>query len=136
MVIQGSDLYQCSRSMICYVPICFHYCFGSFILMFCLYSHNSVNLVIGVSSVRLYEGCTQISSQIVAKSLRKFLFCCLGWFSLKSLEVLPCLNIGSKFSLLVYDPIWNGKQKYSSSGLSSVCSRPYSVKSTAEVHHY
>ena len=47
-VLQGSDLYQCSRSMICYVPLCFHCEFGSFILILCFYSHNSVNLVIGI----------------------------------------------------------------------------------------
>ena len=38
-------------------------------LIFCLYSHNSVNFVIGISSMRLNEGCIQISSQMVAKSL-------------------------------------------------------------------
>ena len=54
--------------MICYVPLCFHCDFGSFILIICFYSHNSVNLVIGISSMRLNEGSKQISSQIVAKS--------------------------------------------------------------------
>ena len=61
-LLQGSDLYQCSRSMICYVPLCFHCGFGSFILIICLYSHNSVNLVIGIPSMRLNEGSIQISS--------------------------------------------------------------------------
>ena len=46
--------------------------FGSFIpfffFFFCLYSHNSVNFVIGISSMRLNEGSIQISSQMVAKS--------------------------------------------------------------------
>ena len=57
--------------MICYVPLCFHCEFGSFILILCFYSHNSVNLVIGISSMRLNEGSKQISSQIVAKSLKE-----------------------------------------------------------------
>ena len=38
-------------------------------LFFCLYSHNSVNFVIGISSMRLNEGIIQILSQMVAKSL-------------------------------------------------------------------
>ena len=52
--------------MICYVPLCFRCDFGSFILIIYFYSHNSVNLVIGISSMRLNEGSKQISSQIVA----------------------------------------------------------------------
>ena len=61
--------------MIYFVPLCFHSSFGSFISIFCLYSHNSVNFVIGISSMRLNEGCIQISSQMLAKSLKvKFLF--------------------------------------------------------------
>ena len=55
--------------MICYVPLCFHGDFGSFNFIICFYSHNSVNLVIGISSMRLNEGSKQISSQIVAKTL-------------------------------------------------------------------
>ena len=39
------------------------------VLILCFYSHNSVNLVIGISSMSLNEGSKQISSQIVAKSL-------------------------------------------------------------------
>ena len=42
-----------------------------FLIFACLYSHNSVNFVIG---------------------FRKFLFCCLGWFSLKSSEVLSKIH--------------------------------------------
>ena len=63
--------YQRSGSMICYVPLCFHCGFGSFILIICLYSHNPVNLVIGISSMRLNDGCIQISSQVVPKSLQE-----------------------------------------------------------------
>ena len=44
------------------------YRFGSFIPIFCLYNHNSVNFVIGISSMRL-NGSIQISSQMLAKSL-------------------------------------------------------------------
>ena len=38
-------------------------------LLFAFNSHISVNLVIGISSMRLNEGSKEISSQIVAKSL-------------------------------------------------------------------
>ena len=56
--------------MIClHVPLCFHCGFGSFIPIFCLYSHNSVYFVIGISSMRLNESRIQISSQMLAKSL-------------------------------------------------------------------
>ena len=55
--------------MIYYVPLCFHCYFGSFIPIVCLYSHNSVNFVIRISSTRLNEGSIQISSQMLAKSL-------------------------------------------------------------------
>ena len=51
-----------------YVTLCFHYDFGSFIPICCLYSHNSVNFGIGISSMRLNEGSIQISSQMRAKS--------------------------------------------------------------------
>ena len=40
-------------------------------LFFAFIVHNSVNLVIGISSMRLNEGSKQISSQIVAKSLQE-----------------------------------------------------------------
>ena len=46
-----------------------------------------LTLLLG-SSMRLNEGSIQISSQMLAKIFRKFLFWCLGWFSLKSLEIL------------------------------------------------
>ena len=52
-------------------PFVFIVIFGSFILIICFYSHNSVNLVIGISSMRLNEGSIQISSQTVAKSLQE-----------------------------------------------------------------
>ena len=55
--------------MICYAPLCFHCVFGSFIPIFCLHSHNSVNFVLGILSMRLNEGSIQISSQMLAKSL-------------------------------------------------------------------
>ena len=55
--------------MVCYVYLCFHCGFGSFIPIFGLFNHNSVNFVIGISSMRLNEGCIQISSQMLAKSL-------------------------------------------------------------------
>ena len=45
--------------MICYVPLCFHCGFGSFILI-PLLIHNSVNFVIGISSMRLNEGCVEM----------------------------------------------------------------------------
>ena len=57
--------------MICYVPLCFHCGFASFILITCFYSHNSVNLVVGIPRMRLNEGSIQISSQIVATSLEE-----------------------------------------------------------------
>ena len=48
--------------MIYYVPLWFHCSLGLFIPIFCLYSHNSVNFVIGISSMRLNEGSIQRSS--------------------------------------------------------------------------
>ena len=41
------------------------------LLLFFAFIVTSVNLVIGISSMRLNEGSKQISSQIVAKSLKK-----------------------------------------------------------------
>ena len=49
-----------------FVPLCFHCSFGSFIPIFCLYSHNSVIFVIGISSMRFNEGSVLISSQMLA----------------------------------------------------------------------
>ena len=48
-------------------PSVFHRGFGSFIPVFCLYSHNSVNFVIGISSMRLNEGSIQIFITIGCK---------------------------------------------------------------------
>ena len=64
--------------MIYYVPLCFHCSFSSFIPIFCLYSHNSVNFIIGISSMRLNEGSIQISSQMLAKSLKEVPILVLG----------------------------------------------------------
>ena len=64
--------------MIYYVPLCFHSSFGSFIPIFCLHSHNSVNFVVGISSMMLNEGCIQISSQMLAKSLEEVPILVLG----------------------------------------------------------
>ena len=81
-----------------YVPLCFHSSFGSFYSHFFPYNDNSVNFVIGISSMRLNEGSIQISSQMLAKFFRKFLFWCLGWFSLKSLEFLCVSEKWSEWS--------------------------------------
>ena len=55
----------------------------------------------------LNEGSIRISSQMVAnqKSLGNSCFGVWADFLLKFLEVPLCLNIGSKFSLLVHDPL-------------------------------
>ena len=55
--------------MIYYVPLCFHCSFGSFIPIFGLYSHNSLNFVIGISSMRLNEGSIHFISNACKKSL-------------------------------------------------------------------
>ena len=88
--VQVNDLLQ--------VPLCFHYFFGSFILIFCLYSHNSVNFVIGISSIGLDKGCIQISSQVVAKSLYE----------------VPVLVLGLIFIEITRGPLefcWKASQK-------------------------
>ena len=64
--------------MIYVVPLFFHCSTGSLIPIFCLYSHNSVNFVIGISSMRLNEGSIQISSQMLAKSLYEVPILVLG----------------------------------------------------------
>ena len=52
------------------IPPSFHFFGGVHVfLFFCLCSHNSVNVVIGILSMRLNEGSIQISSQMVARSL-------------------------------------------------------------------
>ena len=62
--------------------------FWLFIHIFCLYSHNSVNFVIGISRMRLIKAVYKFHHKCLQKVFRKFLFWCLGWFSLKSLQVL------------------------------------------------
>ena len=97
--------------MIYYVPLCFHCSFGSFIPIFCLYSHNSVNFVTGISSMRLMKVVYKFHLKCLQKVFRKFLFWCLGWFPLKSLEVLYITH----FSLFFF--IYKKNGEYISKGI-------------------
>ena len=71
-------------------------------LIFCLYNHSSVNFVIVISSMRLNEGSIyKFHHKCLQKVFRKFLFRCLGWFSLKSLEVLFSIDIVHKSGCVI-----------------------------------
>ena len=61
-------------------------------LIFAFIVTIQLTLLLGYKYMRLNEGSIQISSQMLEKVFRKFLFWCLGWFSLKLLEVLS-LNV-------------------------------------------